>query len=227
MRTDAGSSGLKVFAVPVVAVTAGLMTASCTDDQPVAKSTPPASSSSAAGPSMTFDEAYRRVPMNGTKDLRITWDLSGAPDTDEVLAARRSLAFMYWEGQATDWTPIIPVGRFVFTEGYYEKFLAPFANSSAVEDPLAGPIWVKFMGVEENGADQSTVTFCTDIGYWLRAKDNTQVRKNRANLESYVVKSVESGEGERRWRGDRWINNDGSRKAKYGARCTQWAQHKR
>ncbi|MFI7598895.1 hypothetical protein [Actinoplanes sp. NPDC049681] len=176
---------------------------------------------------MTFDEAYRRVPMDGTKDVPITWDLAGAPVADEVLAARRSLAFMYWEGQATDWTPIIPIGRFLYTDEFYEKVLAPFANSSSVDNPLVGPIWVKFMGVEKNGPDQATVTFCTDHGYWRHAKDNPQVRKDRANLESYVMKNVETGDGEHHWRADRRIDNDGSREAQYGEQCEQWAQHKR
>ncbi|WP_412749649.1 hypothetical protein [Krasilnikovia sp. M28-CT-15] len=174
---------------------------------------------------MTFEEAYRKLPMDGTKDLPITWDLSGAPDTDEVLAARRGLAFEYWLDQATDWTPIIPIGRFTVTEERYEKLLAPYAKISAAENPMIGPIWVKVMGVEKNGADQATVTFCTDHGYWRHAKDSPQVRKDRANLESYQMKNVESGDGEHHWRVDGLIDNDGTREAKYGAQCTKWAQH--
>ncbi|BCY08922.1 hypothetical protein L3i22_040100 [Actinoplanes sp. L3-i22] len=122
---------------------------------------------------MTFEEAYRKIPMDGIKDVPITWDLVGAPDTDEIIAARRSIAFTYWELQSTDRTPVIPIGRFVFTEAYYDKFLAPFAMSSAVEDPLIGPIWVKVMGVEQTGYSQTTVTFCTDLSYWHHTEERT------------------------------------------------------
>ncbi|MEV4640399.1 hypothetical protein AB0J80_23950 [Actinoplanes sp. NPDC049548] len=229
MRTGAGSSWPNLLARTVVTVTVGLAVASCTDNRPADKATPSATSSSAARSSMTFEEAYRRVPMNGTNDLPITWDLAGAPHTDEILAARRGLAFSYWLGQATDWAPLIPIGRFIYTEEHYEKFLAPFAKSSSNDNPLIGPIWVKVMGVEQNGPDQSTVTFCTDLGYWhnAEAKDRAQVRKERANLESYVMKNVKSGDGEQHWRVDRQIDKDGSRKARYGGQCTEWAQHKR
>jgi hypothetical protein len=228
MRSGAGPSLPMVFATGLLAVTVGLATAACTDDDPGAGGTTPstAAPSSAAIPAVTFEEAYRKIPMDGTKDVPVTWDLAGAPDSDEVLAARRGLAFMYWEGQSTDWTPVIPIGRFVFTEAYYDKFLAPFAMSSAVADPLIGPIWVKVMGVEQTGSGQTTVTFCTDHGYWHHAEEkNFTVRKDRANLESYVLANVESGDGERHWLTDRRIDNDGDREPKYGAACTKWAQH--
>ncbi len=228
MRSSTSISRPTVFATAFLAVTVGLATAACTDDDPDAGGTTPstAAPSSAAAPAMTFDEAYRKLPMDGTKDVPITWDLAGAPDTDEVLAARRGLAFMYWERQSTDWTPVIPIGRYVFTEAYYEKFLAPFATASAIDDPLIGPIWVKVMGVEQTGTGQTTVTFCTDLGYWRHAEEkNFTVRKDRANLESYVLANVESGDGERHWLTDRLIDNDGDRKPTYGAACTKWAQH--
>lgn len=228
MRRGTGTSRLTEFAAAILAVTVGLTTAACTGDDPGTGGATPSTAvpSSAAVPAMTFEEAYRKIPMDGTTDVPVTWDLAGAPDTDEVLAARRGLAFMYWERQSTDWTPVIPIGRFVFTEAYYEKFLAPFAMSSAIEDPLIGPIWVKVMGVEQTGSGQKTVTFCTDLGYWRHAKEkNFTVRKDRANLESYVLANVESGDGERHWLTDRLIDNDGDHKPKYGAACTKWAQH--
>ncbi len=227
MTSDAGSLRLKGLTAAIVAATAGLAMSGCTGDNPPEnKVTPSAASTSAAGPSLTFEEAYRQLPMNGTKDLPIAWDLAGAPDTDEVLAARRSLAFIYWERSSTDWTPIIPIGRFVYTEKFYQEFLAPYATSST-DKPLVGPIWVKVMGVETSGPDQATVTFCTDLGYWHEAEQGSAtVSKNRANLESYVVESVASGDGVRHWLTDRLIDNDGDRKAKYGAACTKWAQHK-
>lgn len=162
-------------------------------------------------PSLAFEEAQQKLPTDGTKDLPITWYLQGAPDTDEILAARQSLAYSYWLNQATDWTLIIPVGRFVYTEAYYEKLLAPYATTSAAENPLIGPIWVKVMGVEQTGTDQATVTFCTDLGYWRHTEDKPQVRKDRANLESYVLANVDSGDGERHWLTDRRIDNDGDR----------------
>ncbi|GLW32524.1 hypothetical protein [Actinoplanes regularis] len=226
MRSGTGPSGLKVFAAAVVAVTVGLAATGCTgDNAPGAETTPSSASSSAAGPSMTFEEAYRKVPMDGTKDLPITWDLAGAPDTGEVLAARRSLAYNYWLDQATDWTPIIPIGRFVYTEEFNEKFLAPYATTTS-DDPLVGPIWVKVMGVEQTGPDQARVTFCTDLGYWHHAQTkDAEVRAKRGTVQSYVMENVESGDGERHWLADRMLDPDVDRQAKYGTACTKWAQH--
>jgi hypothetical protein len=174
---------------------------------------------------MTFEEAYRKLPIDGTKDLPISWDLAGLPDTSEVLAARRSLAFIYWLKQSTDWRAAIPIGQYVYTKAYFRKVLAP-SETATNDNPSIGPIWVKVMGVERTGPDQATVTFCTDRGYWHRADEkDSKVREARANLESYVIKNVESGDGERHWLADRFIDNDGDRKSKYGTECTKWARH--
>ncbi|MFI5496161.1 hypothetical protein [Actinoplanes sp. NPDC051859] len=175
---------------------------------------------------MTFEEAVQKLPMNGTDKLPITWDQSDVREADDVLAARRGLVFLYWERSATDWVTIIPIGQFVYTERFYNEFLAPFATATP-DNPSIGPIWVKVMGVEKAGADQSTVTFCTDLGYWNEAEQkNPPIREGRANLESYVVEHVPTAEGEGRWLADRVIDKDGSREGQYGAECKKWAQHK-
>jgi hypothetical protein len=174
---------------------------------------------------MTFEEAYQKLPMDGTKDLPIVWDLSQVPDTEEVLAARRSLVFLYWEWSSTDWTSVIPIGRFLYTDKLYRLTLAPFADVTDNSNPSRGPLWVKTMGVEKIGPDQVRVTFCTDRGHWRGVEDKPEVRKNRANLESYVMKYVQTGDGESRWLADRHFDNDGDREPKYGAECTKWAQH--
>ncbi|BCJ48337.1 hypothetical protein GCM10010168_77370 [Actinoplanes ianthinogenes] len=216
---------LKALAATGVAVTLGLATAGCTDDDPGGDTAPSAAAPASAAPSMTFDEAYQKVPLGGTKVLPITWDLAGAPDTGEVLAARRTLAYSYGLDQSTDWATSIPLGRYFYTDAYFEKVLAPFVTGTN-DNPSIGPLWVKVMGVDRAGPDQATVTFCNDIGYWHRADEkNAKIRKNRANLESYVMMNVESGDGEHHWLADRVFDPDGDRQAKYGAECTKWAQH--
>jgi hypothetical protein len=163
--------------------------------------------------------------MDGTVDLPIRWELSEASDTEEVLAARRGLAYNYWLDQATDWSPIIPIGRFLYTEAYFEKVFAPFATTT-LDNPYVGPIWVKVMGVERTGRDQATVTLCTDLGYWHRVDEkNFKVRAKRGTLQSYVMENVESGDGERHWLAGRVFDPDVDRQAKYGKECTKWAQH--
>ncbi len=212
--------------IAVIAVTMVLAAAGCTSDDPPADATPSSAAPGNAGPALTFEEAYRKLPMEGTKDLPITWDLAGAPDTDEVLAARRSLVFNYWELSSIDWVPVIPIGRFVYTERYYQEFLAPYATASG-GNPSIGPIWVKVMGVEKTGTDQATVTFCTDLGYWHGADQKSPaVREGRANLESHILENVRTGDGERRWLVDRLIDKDGNRQAQYGADCAKWARHR-
>lgn len=229
MRSVRSNRRLTEFATALLTVTVLLISAACTDD---GLGTPGANSSATApengaGTSMTFEEAHQKIPMDGTKDVPITWDLAGAADANYILAARQGLAYEYWLRQSINWTPVIPIGRFVFTEAYYRQFLAPFAMESAVGDPLIGPIWVKFMGIEQTGSGQTTVTFCSDLGYWRHAEEKGfTVRKDRANLESYVLIEVESGDGERHWLVDRLIDNDGDREPQYGAECTKWAQHR-
>ncbi|GAA0431673.1 hypothetical protein GCM10009531_21550 [Actinoplanes capillaceus] len=174
---------------------------------------------------MTFGEAYQQVPVDGVGHLKIHWDVPSETDVDEVLAARRALTHVYWGSQATDWTPIMATARFLFTDEYYQRVLAGLGASGA-GDPMIGPIWVKLMGVERLGPDQARVTFCTDIGWWREASDSTlQVRKDRANLESFVMRNVPTGDGEQHWLADQHWNPDADRRAKYGAVCTRWAQH--
>ncbi len=214
----------KAIAGALVAVALGLA-AGCTDE-PESTPAPPAAASSPAGPALTFEEAHRKLPMDGTKELPITWDLAGAPDTEEVLAARRSLVFNYWEFGSADWTAIVPLGRYIYTERYYQEFLAPYATTTS-NIPSIGPIWTRVMGVERNGPDRATVTFCTDLGYWHEAnRTNPAVRPDRGTLESHVVERVQIGDGERRWLVDQLIDKDGDRAAQYGAECTKWAQHR-
>jgi hypothetical protein len=215
-------------AAAVVAVTVALATAGCTgpDEPPKVDTTPSGAASGAAASSMTFEEAYRRVPMDGIRDMPITWDLSGVPDTDEVLAARRTLAFWYWHRSTTDWASTHPIEPFLFTDRLYQQALAQFADTAVNDDPSRGPIWVKTMGVEKTGPEQARVTFCTDRGYWRDAGDEPGVPEDRANLESYVLKYEQTGDGERRWLTDSLIDNAVDREAQYGAECTKWAQHR-
>lgn len=210
-----------------VAVMVSLTAAGCTtNDEPTNRTTPASDALSAGAPSsMTLDEAYQRVPMDGVDDLRISWDVPQGQDVDEVLAARRTLAYDYWLSQATDWTPIIPIARFLYTEEYYQQVWAGLETSKS-DDPYVGALWVKFMDVEPLGPNQARVTFCADIGWWLqRSWDKTKPRKDRANLESFVMENVQTGDGERRWLADGHLDPDADREAKFGAECTKWAQH--
>ncbi len=215
----------KVFAAAIIAVAVGLTTVSCTGDEPPADRAAP--SLSTPGSSMTFDEAYRKLPMNGTETLPITWEPPEIPDVDEVLAARRSLVFNYWNSASVDWTSVIPIGRYLFTEGYYKDVLEPYAMVSAEPNPSVGPIWTKVVGVTKSSPDRAIVTFCTDMGYWHEAQQkNPQVRPDRAAVESYVMEKVQTGDGEQHWLADKHVVPDADGRAKYGAACTKWATHK-
>lgn len=213
--------------VAAVVVMVGLTAAGCTGaDDPKNEGTsvtdPPSPSASS---SMTFEEAYQLVPLDGAGNLKIVWELPQGAHAEEVLGARRALAHDYWSSRATDWTPVMSTARFLFTEQYYQSVLAGL-GTSGVEDPYVGPIWVKLMGVEKLGPDRARVTFCTDIGWWLQTSwDRTEPRKDRANLESFVMENVTTGDGERRWLADRHLDPDADREAKYGAQCAEWAQH--
>ncbi|GAA1643325.1 hypothetical protein [Actinoplanes couchii] len=205
----------------IVAVVVGLTAAGCTD--PAEPPAAPAPSGSAA-PSMTYEEAYRALPLDGTEQVPITWDPAGVPETAEILAARRSLAQVYWMKSLTDWAPAIRVSRLLSTDKHYDGVMAPFADTTT-DTPQTGPVWVRTMGVAKTGADETTVTFCVDTGNWGRIKDDTQRAEIRATLESYVMHHVQTGDGERRWLTDGGINGDESREGTYGAECTEWAKH--
>ena len=217
---------MKLRAAAVLAVMTTLVTAGCTGpDQPSnTGAATPTTASSAAPSSMTIEEAYQKLPIDGPKNAPITWEKFQEPESAEELAARRSLALWYWERSATDWTTIVPIGRFLFTDRFYQQSLAPFADVTDNEEPSSGPLWVKTMGIEKTGPDQARVTFCTDRGHW-RDADEPDVPQDRANLESYVLKLEQTGDGERRWLTDSLIDNAVDREAQYGAECTKWAQH--
>lgn len=175
---------------------------------------------------MTFDEAYRQVPIDGLGDLKIIWDSARGPDSEEVLGARRALAHGYWGSQATDWTPVMSTAPFLFTERYYQQVFAGVGTSGA-GDPYVGPIWVRLMEAETLAPGLARVTFCTDISWWLQSSwDGTKPRKDRANLESFIMEKVQADDGELRWLADRHLNPDIDREGKYGAECTEWAQHR-
>jgi hypothetical protein len=218
---------VKLRAAAVLAVMTTLVTAGCTGSgEPEQAGTP--ASSAPSGPatsSMTVEEAYRKLPLDGPANAPITWEKSPEPEPAEELAARRGLAFWYWERSSTDWTPIVPIGRFLFTDRFYQESLAPFADVTDNKEPSSGPLWVRTMGVEKTGPDQVRVTFCTDRGHW-RDADEPDVPQDRANLESYVLKFEQTGDGERRWLTDSLIDNAVDREAQYGAECTKWAQHR-
>ncbi|GLY00647.1 hypothetical protein [Actinoplanes sp. NBRC 101535] len=208
-------------ATTLLAVAVALTIAGCTDDsQPTTEPV-----ASPATPPLTFEEAYQQVPMDGTERLPITWELTGAPDTDEVLAARRSLAYEYWLSQATDWSPIIAVGRYFYTDEYYDRSLAPYATTVS-DNPYTGPIWAKVMGVEQTGTDHATVTFCADLGYWHTAQSkDAKVREARGSVQSYVMENITSADGEGHWLTAQRLDPDVDRRTKYGAECTKWAKH--
>jgi hypothetical protein len=219
---------MKLSAAAIAVVMVGLVAAGCTDtDQSPDVNAANSSAASAGTSSMTFEEAYQRVPIDGVGDLKISWELPPEVD-DEVSAARRSLAYNYWLPQATDWNPIIPIGRFLFTDWWYQQVLSKYETNSGASDPSIGPIWIKFMGTEQLGQDQVKVTFCTDIGWWHRTSESDQkVREDRANLESLIMHNVQTGDGERRWLTNQHFNPAGEdQNAKYGAECTKWARHK-
>ncbi|WP_430781408.1 hypothetical protein [Actinoplanes sp. G11-F43] len=213
-----------MFIAAALAVTVGLTTASCSDDgTPTVADTPSAAPPSAAGPVMTAEEAYQKLPMDGTKDLPITWEPSGAPETDEVLAARRALVLHYWLFQATDWPPIIQVGRQLYSDRYYQKLLAPYADPKPVDNPSVGPIWIKYMGSEPAGSGKVMVTFCADLGYWHGAKETgAKVREERAILESYLMEQTP----DQRWVADGRLDNHVDLEPKYGDDCAEFAKHK-
>jgi hypothetical protein len=210
----------------VLALIGVLVMAGCTssDKPPIVDATASSPPGSTAPSSMTIEEAYRKLPIDGPQNAPITWEKPAEPEPEEVLAARRSLAFWYWQGSSTDWTSIVPIGRLLFTDRFYEQSLAPFADVTNNEEPSSGPLWVKTMGVEKTGPDQVRVTFCTDRGHW-RDAGVTEIPKNRANLESYILTYQQTGDGERRWLTDRLIDNAVDRKDQYGAECTTWARH--
>ena len=43
---------------------------------------------------------------------------------------------------------IVPIGRFLFTDKFYQQSLAPFADVTDNKEPSSGPLWVKTMGVD-------------------------------------------------------------------------------
>ncbi|HWS31939.1 MAG TPA: hypothetical protein VN408_04260 [Actinoplanes sp.] len=208
----------------LVAAAAVLTTAGCTGaDSPAAPS--PAVSGSAA-PSLTYEEAVGRIPMDGTEQLKVHWDTSGVPDTDIVLAARRALAFDYWKSSVSDWTQVVPAGRPLVTETYYRTIMEQFAGSTDSGADHNGTVWLRTAGVDQIRPYQAKVVFCADIGH-LRysATESTAVRKKRAYLVEQDMQYVKTADGTSRWLFRGGGETEAATSATYGADCAKWAKH--
>ncbi|HWS31938.1 MAG TPA: hypothetical protein VN408_04255 [Actinoplanes sp.] len=213
MRSGAGASWLKAVAAVVMCLAA----AGCTGDlDPPLEQTLPSVS-----PSLTAEQAFARLPLDGTDQVPITWDLSGRKSADLLLGAQRGLAFLYWQWGSTDWTPIMPVGKIVHWGPYYEGRLSEFENVTDFQEPATGPLWVKLMGY-----DGEDVTFCTDRGHWRDDEDSPGARTNRAQLETFsMTQEKRDSSGYKAWVVLDYDPLDAEMRAKYQAACTKWAQH--
>ncbi len=201
------------------AVVAALSTGSCTGPAEA----PPVR---AAPTSLTYAEAAAKVPMNGTEKLPITWDTSKVPDTDVVLAARRTLAYFYYQNSTPDWVSVAPIARPLYTAKNYAEVMEPFAGSTDSGADDNGILWIKTMGVEQVRPNHVRVDFCTDIGYLRYDADSPRFREDRAYLQAQDMFYVKTTDGSHRWLLRSHIDNAADRKPLYGAECAKWAQHK-
>ncbi len=185
-------------------VATALMVAGCSPDTPPTPTPAPAASPTP----MSREEAYAAVPLDGTADTPITWDLTAVKESTKVLAARHGLAHLYWQWGATDWTPIIPVAEALYLHVFYEQSWEPFAGVTDFTEPVNGPLRVKAMGEDKTSEGFPVVTFCTDRSRWGDSGD-------RPVLETYLIHSDA--------RLGSYFVADEDAEAKYRTQCTEWA----
>jgi hypothetical protein len=209
----------------VVALAAATVTAGCTDDPGRPAPTPAPTSST---PTLTYQEAYARIPLDGDPKAPVRWEVPPVADAEQASAteaARRGVAFDYWWSAQPDQGQGGYLARYLYTAQLYDKLfgkLSPGPNA----DPNVGPVWVKVMGTEPTAPDEVWVTFCADIGWWHDgSKPADQHRAERDSLLSLQMRKVRQDDGEPRWLIDRWLDEDTDRKPRYGRQCTAWATH--
>lgn len=220
--------GLVVASLVVVAVVSA-----CDARQPPdvpSESPVPSPAPTWFGPAISYEEAYRRIPMEGTEDVRLIWEvpeLSDPAESEAVLATRRFIAIDHFRGSVARPNEHAYLYQYVATRNYMQIYPAHGPDPRATNRPDVGTVWIWVMAVRRVAPDEIRVETCTDIGWLHEVPGPTEEpRLPRSPLEWYRVKLERGGDGVERWLVD-GVNPNADRDLGPEAveRCDSWATH--
>lgn len=220
-RTARGAAAAGICAVLMVGCTGAW------PGSPVARSPSP----TGWGPDLSAEEAFTRIPLAGTDQVPLHWEV---PDFDTedvaeaVLAARRfqALSVYRYSQPAPD------------AEAYLYQWVATdrmigvrFPDGPPDPDrpnpgQSRGPAWLRVLDTEQVGAAQVRVTICQDLG-WLGEVDGSVdlPRHDRARHRHYAVVEQRPVDGSPHW----LVNQVWAEWELVGAalrhECEEWATH--
>ena len=229
------TSILRWLAVVSVAITGTATSTSCTDDKP---SDNRGKTSAAPSPTrwtspFTDEQAFAKIPVDGTSNLPLVWRLptkTDAETTEIVLTARRFRALeFYGVSQSAPDPDLAYLYRHVATDSFVDgvAYQDGFEVDKPDPDPAGGAMWIWVLGVERPSDTEAVVDMCLDYGwYHKRSEPNDIHRGYRAELESIRLKMVAENNAAARWKADRLFASDAERlRPTYGKQCDAWAKH--
>jgi hypothetical protein len=185
------------------------------------------------GPDLTDEEAFARIPLEGTEVVRLHWRLPDLDDEDPaaaaVLAARRFQSLGYYRNsQATpdadaylyQWVATERMIRVHYPDGRPADPDSPGLGASS------GVVWIWVIEVEQPWPSEVFVHMCKDIGWHGGENLELPKRAYRASLETLWVRRTVDDDGQVRWKVNGVNPNSRSELGpELGQRCTEWATH--
>jgi hypothetical protein len=182
------------------------------------------------GGSSAAEQQLARVPLNGTDEAPIYWDLAVNPDptlADAVLAARRAQALEVVRESSVKPTGLAEVLPYVETPSLASADLLVW-QQQVNTDPMVGPVWIRVIDVSRRSVDEVLVGLCVDLRW--RHPRSTRVAgapklDHRVGILAAVVRRV-GAPGPAQWLvDDLGTGAAGDMENRRGAECTSWATH--
>jgi hypothetical protein len=180
---------------------------------------------------LSYDQAVRLIPLNGTKELPLTWRLpeaGTAAEKEATLAAQRYIALYHYLGSLERPAQMARVSPQVATERISKIDVGIYGSSDGNPDPSVGPLWIWMLNMSMDGSDKAFIGLCIDMGWWgdrSRTKDLPR-KSRRASLQSIEVQRTQSAGQPPRWKAADFNNKADEKLApRYAKQCTAWAKH--
>jgi hypothetical protein len=213
----------------VPAAIAVVLPAGCVGSAPTGRSPEP--SPSLWGPAISAREALAQVPLDGTKEIPIHWELPETDDADEsaaILTARRFRAVDFFRQSRRDWNAHAYLYQWLTIGDARDSIIRRFSTGSAEHGQRAGPVWIWVLDAERRTATEIHVHMCSDTRWvdFVERPVGDLPHGSKGRWQTYTVKLVATRDGAR------WLVDfvDDSRITDRGDRydrCDAWAGHDR
>lgn len=208
-----------------------VLTAACSghDGEQTSSNSKPSASSSTS-----YEQAVKLIPLDGTKEMPLSWRLpeSGTPDENEALtAARRYLAFFYYLGSLEQPAKTAQLSPHIATKQLASEDIKIYGASDGNPDPSVGPLWIWVLDMDMQASAKTRVDLCMDLGWHERRSVRSKGPRppgDRLSFKSIEVEKVQGGGEPPRWKAaDFRIEDDKRLAPRYKKQCQAWAKHTR